>query len=273
MAVDMPVVYLDTNHISTIVRSNSAKMPELVDVLWQGKAALAFSVWHMVELSDPGFRSFDGVCRFLDSLPIAWAVVPPIVWDMEVEAALAKVRGDAPVPITVFYDNPAQALRYPNLGRGLPSTALEALRESPHLREMLLNQAGENAADFDVVKTGAVAVKRPHEPVLALIRDYQLARPNNPAVTPEKVLSAVGGLAGFPSYHLSQALNLTRLKDLRYVTERNDILDEWHAAYAPYVDVMVLDRRTVGRVASTKLPVMSKITRSIDEVPGLLSSA
>ncbi len=53
-------------------------------------------------------------------------------------------------------------------------------------------------------------------------------------------------------------------------TERNDPIDEWHALYSPYVRVAVLDRRTVGRCRSAKLPHVDRITRKLAEVPELL---
>jgi hypothetical protein len=173
-----PVIYLDTNHISALARSSSGQhTPDVLSLFRRREAFLAFSVFHMVELSDATFKSFDDTCILLDSLPIAWALQPPALWDQEVEVALARARGIPPAPVQVFFDNPAEALRHADLGRGLPSAALQAMRESQHLRNLLLNQANDHAKAFDAAKTNAAAVQRPREPVLALIRDYQMAHP------------------------------------------------------------------------------------------------
>jgi hypothetical protein len=92
-------------------------------------------------------------------------------------------------------------------------------------------------------------------------------------LTPEDVLNRAGGLHGFPAYCLFQSLGLTRLRDLQYVAEQNDIVDEWHALYAPYSRVIALDKRTVGRVRSTRLQVAERVTAQLKDVPDLLASA
>jgi hypothetical protein len=271
-----PVCYLDTNHLSRLARSPSEPdCTAVLRLLSQRKVSLAFSVIHMVELSDPTFASFASVCRLLDSVAIAWAVLPPALFDREVEAAFAKAVGAPNRKVVVFYDSPVHALNDPNLEGGPPSAALEALRSNAHLRDILLDEADEHAQDYDAMKGDAAAVRRPLEPLLSRIRDAQLRQ--TPAglhlpqpLDPRTILDRAGGLSGFPSYQVYQSLNLTRLKDAMYKSTRNDILDEWHAIYAPYADVAALDRTTVGRLRSTRLPISERVTRSLKDVPVLL---
>jgi hypothetical protein len=229
----------------------------------------------MVELSAPTFKSFDAVCQLLDSVPVAWAILPPELFSREVKAGFAKALGAHNPPFAVYYESPVQPLSDVNLEGGTPSAALEALRSTPRLRSLLLDAARVHALTYDSLKIRAAAVRNPLEPLLSRIRDTQLRETPSgiflsEPLNPEYILERAGGLDGFPAYQIFQSLNVTRLKDPKYVTVSNDIFDEWHAVYAAYSSATALDRRTYGRLRSTRLPVVSRVTSSLADLPGIL---
>jgi len=273
-----PVIYLDTNHISHLARNpQDVAAANILALLHSGSVDLAFSVLHMVELSDPNFKSFPDVCRLLDSVRIAWAILPHALNDLELEIAFARAFEEKLPEPRAFFASPKQALNYPFPDTALPSDALEAMREIPRMRDVLLNEATDHAREYDQVKNNAVAVTRPSEPLLSRIRDYILK--TNPAgaplareFIPDSILERAGGLKAFPAYAIHQGLIVSRLKDPKYVTERNTIMDEWHAVYAPYVAAMALDRATAQRFRSMKLPAASRVTAKLHEIPALLTS-
>jgi hypothetical protein len=234
--INTPIIYLDTNHISTLARNpGDVQCTPVLSLLCSGEARLAFSVLHMVELSDPVFKSFPAVCTLLDSLAIAWTILPLKLFDREVEAVAARGMGVQPPQVRAFFETPGAALSDLALESALPSAALEAMRENPHLRDILLNEATFHAKEYDLVKAHAAAVQRPLEPLLARIRDQKIQ--TTPAgiylpqpLSPEVLLARAGGISACPAYEVFQSLNVTRLKDPTYRTVRNTILDEWHAA-------------------------------------------
>jgi len=276
--MNSPIVYLDTNHISALARNpGDVHCAPVLSLLRNGDARLAFSVLHMVELSDPTFKSFPDVCTLLDSLPIAWAILPPELFDREVEAAVARGLGVQPPKVRAFFETPAAALSDLALESALPSDALGALRENPHLRDILLDEATSHANEYDLIKAQAAAVQRPLEPLLARIRDRKIR--TTPAgiylpqsLSPEELLARAGGLSACPAYEVFQSLNVTRLKDTKYRTVRNTILDEWHAAYTPYVTAMALDRATARRFKATRLPVTKRVTERLNDITSIVAT-
>ncbi|HEX8317121.1 hypothetical protein [Longimicrobium sp.] len=277
--VTAPVLYLDTLHISRLARHpGETSCAAVLELLQKGSARLAFSVLHMVELSDPGFKSFPDVCTLLDTVPIAWAITPEKLFDREVEAGFARALGAQPPKVRAFFETPAAALNYLALENAPPSDALQVMRENPHLRAILLDEADVHARDYDTIKTEAAAVRRPLEPLRARIRDQQIRQ--TPAgihlpvpLPPDVIVERAGGLRGFPAYEVFQTLNVTRLRDTKYRTERNTIIDEWHAVYSPYVAAVALDRATARRFLSTRLPATDRVTEKIADIPGLLGAA
>jgi hypothetical protein len=247
----------------------------MLHLLAQGQLRLGFSVLHMVELSHPGFKSYDAVCRFLDSHLVSWAVLPFTLLDRELYAGFARSVGSSATGVRAYCNSAAEALVHPELGEGKPSYALDALRIDPKLREMLLAEAANAARAYDTAKREAAAVRTPDAPILSRIRDAGFRQtPSglhlNRPLEPEEILRRAGGLKGFPSYHLHQALIATRLKDPNYRSKPNDIMDEWHAFYAAYSAVTVLDRATVGRIRSTKSRIAARVTHRLSDVPQLL---
>src|SRR5687768_11326290 len=88
------IIYLDTNHLSTLagVRSDAASRA-ILELLASGRACLAISIAHFVELAAPSFKSVDLVKNLLSRVPVVLANIRERVMDEEVLAAYQTSLG------------------------------------------------------------------------------------------------------------------------------------------------------------------------------------
>ncbi len=249
----MRVLYLDTNHISRLARF--PEDPDCVEVrafLDRGEVHLALNWLHLQELSAPGFRSRDAVGELLDEFQIAWAPMPIDLFDREIRSAIRFALTGERSAESPFSTSFVHALEAPPEADIPVSEMLEAMAERSDLRAHLEEAAGRSASMGARYKRAAAVVRNPKEPILAHIRDFNtittpagIQLPH--AIAPEEIFAKAGGVAGFPAINVAHSLARTRLTDELYPSEVNDIVDEWHACYAPYSAAVVLDRRTAAR--------------------------
>jgi len=271
------VLYLDTNHLSRLARSPTEPAVQAVQALLaSGEVRLAISLQHLYELSDPVFASRADVGAVLDRAPLVWAVhAIPDLFDREARAVLDRVlTGSVTIPC-VFYDDVRRAWNAPDVDFPSPSGMIDGFTTSATLRKRVEASTGRGATLDRMLKTAAAVVQNPDEPLLSRLRDMQITETRAGLVLrkpypPEELLKRAGGIQGFPAYHVYQGLTLTRLKDTRFPTSPNDLIDEWHALYSPYATATALDRRTVARCRSARLPHMARITARLEDVPGIL---
>jgi hypothetical protein len=62
------------------------------------------------------------------------------------------------------------------------------------------------------------------------------------------------------------------LNDETFPSESNDVMDEWHACYAPYASAVALDRRTAARFQMTHLREASRVTHRLQDVQAILTN-
>ena len=272
------VAYLDTHHISRLARFPSeVDCLAITELLSGGTVHLAMTWIHLQELSAPTFGSRRAVGKLLDSVPIAWAPAPDQIFDWEVRAAIRYAMTRERIDVSPFSESFVHAFGAP-LEADIPiAEMLEAMAERPDLRRHF-QEAADYGAQMDArFKKTAAVVRNPEEPILAHIRDLNArATPSGVLLermlTPEEVFEAVGGLAAFPALNVGHSLARTRLQDEGFPSESNDVMDEWHACYAPYTDVIALDRRTAARFQMTHLPEASKVTAKLQDVPRILAN-
>lgn len=157
----------------------------------------------------------------------------------------------------------------------LISEMLEAFAEHAHLRDHLHEAARDGATADAAWKRNAAVVRAPDEPVLSLIHDALTNRTPSGIVLPRPypaadVLRRIGGVAGLLAYQVSLGLARTRLNDESFDMASNDVVDEWHASYAPYCAAMALDMRTTARLRSTRFPCVSRVTHRLADIPAIL---
>lgn len=270
-----PVLYLDTNHISEIARHpDRADSQPVVAALQGSRAALAITLIHFVELSDPGFSSFTAVRDLLRSVPVAWTGSTTEVWDSEIAVACARARGITREPPRVFHKDALDWSRGPSPTSDDAGTFLEDLVKQSELREGLLDVAKE-AAQVSMIKTEAVLVKEPVFPLRIGVQDHLDSwRARNwdyaLGLDADDIIRSAGGPPGFPSLHTYHSTLRERLKLADQKSTKNDVFDEYHAAYAPYAAVTALDRATVSRLKAAGLNVVHRVTAFLSDVPGIL---
>ena len=272
------IAYLDTHHISRLARfPDEAESVAVRQMLQDGKVNLAMTWLHLQELSAPEFVSRAQVGAFLDTLRVVWGPTPDKLFDSEVQAAIQYAMTREATKLAPFSESFTEAFEAP-LEADIPiAEMLEAMANHPTLRTHLADAAHHGARMDARFKKAAAIVRNPKEPIVAHIRELnsrttpsglQLPR----VFSPDEVIDLAGGLSGFPALHVSHSLARTRLGDERFPSVANDVVDEWHACYAPYVAVTALDRRTAARFRMARLPDAQYVTHSLKDVPRLLAN-
>ena len=264
--MDRPVLYLDTGHLSRLAKTPEQYSP-ILDILRDGKIYLAFSLLHLHELSAPGPWGREMVGGLLDSVPLAWSIWIDDVFDREAHSALARALTDSYTPPTVFFLDSGSAWGVPENARITPSQMLNNLANNAKLRTAVPAVADRGARLDQLLKQNAAVVKHPNGPLLGRLRDMRISQTPGGLHLPhpypaEEIVRRVGGIAAFPAYNVFQALALTRLRDNRFSTKPNDLIDEWHACYSPYASLTALDRGTAARCRSAKIPGVERITET-----------
>ena len=274
--VSEPVLYLDTNHISRLVRDrDSAAVVDTVVLLESGNIRLAYTVLHLLELSDPDFKDRGTVGQLLDRLPLAWGMDPMSLLSTEIDAQISAAAGEVSA-VDPFHTTMEDGWDAPPAAVVRPSRGIEVFATTPHLRQGMLKSKAYGAALDGLVKRTAAVVEEPLRPLLSKIREeHDLTRtqaggPIDPPLTPEALVEAAGGIDGFPANRAYRDLYLTRLNDPTYRTQGNDIIDELHCVYGPYVSALLVDRTTLGRIRSTQVPFASWSGRKLEDVRGIL---
>jgi hypothetical protein len=274
----MLVLYLDTNHLSRLARFPAA--PDCLAVqrlLNQGELHLALTWIHLQELSSPKFKSRALVGAFLDEMQVAWAPAPDEVFDREILWAIHLALTSERIDESPFSTSFVHAMAAPPEASILISEMLEAMAERSDLRAHLAEAAAHGAHMDSQFKRAAAVVRNPKEPILAHIRELNtLTTPSGlhlpRAFTPDEIFTRAGGLAGFPAINVAHSLARTRLRDEQFPADPNDVMDEWHACYAPYSVAVALDRGTAARFRIASLPDAHKVTHSLADIPSIVAN-
>lgn len=271
-----PVLYLDSNHISTLARTPSAEGAQpFLAALHAGRCSVAISLLHLIELSDPQFKDRATVGALLESLPVVWAAMEWRVFDAEATSAISQYLGAGELPVSVFYPDIIQGWGFPPSANMPLAQMLEAMAENPQVANLIRTTAGIVAGPSDKLRVQNSSTQGQQDQLRNLIRDIGVRRTPGglhlpTGVDADLVIEQVGGIAGFPAFHVYQALGLTRLRDGMYASTRNDVIDESHAVYVPYAALTVLDRTTRGRFRSARLPHGERVFhRLVDAIPRL----
>ncbi len=269
------VLYLDTNHLSNLARGPSAPEAQaVIRLLQSGRSRLAVSLMHFVELASPGFASVADARALLRDVPVAWTLSTAEVWDSEIAVACAKARGLTREPPRVFCSTALDWSRGPSPAPGNAADFLDAVIEQPAERESLLRAADE-AARTTMLKTDAALIKHPDIPLLRFVEDHLAEGRRRTAgyadgLDAADVVRLSGGYAAVPSLHLFHSTIGQRLRLVAQKSTRNDVFDDYHAAYAPYAATTALDRGTAARVRSAGLAERHRVTACLGDVPGLI---
>jgi hypothetical protein len=276
-AANQLVIVLDTNHLSDLARDPTAPEPSAVLTrLEKGDAALAISLFQLLELSDPQFKSVDVLRTILRSVPHVLANPYENVEDEEMAVACARATGLTRRPPRVWARDTSEWGYHGGPAGGTAVNMLDAFSVMTDERESVRAFA-EHGAQGSMMKSGAALIRRPLLPLtLALQRHIDLQRLRLPSygggLSAAEVIERVGGKSAFPGYQMQEALLEQRMKDPGQKSSANDVYDEFIAFYAPYAAVTAVDRRTLHRAKMAKLEAAARMTRHLSEVPALLDA-
>lgn len=267
---------LDTNHLSELAKAPTADGSRAVlDLLGAGKARLAISTFHLLELAAPGFRSVDKVRDLLRKVPTVLLNPLENIQDEELAVAVARATGRTRRPPRVFASSTVDWGYHIGSPGGGPVEMLGALSQLQGIRSDFLKVAAYGAK-VSMMKTDAAVIRTPGVPIsLAMDRHISELRLRTSfygdGLSGREILERVGGLAALPMHQAHEEIVIQRLRQLDQKSTGNDIFDEYIAAYAPYVTVTALDRRTYHRVRATNLPFVPRVTRELASIPEILA--
>lgn len=274
--VDYLVLNLDTNHISDLARrSNETGAAQVLDLLQRDEARLGLSLFHMLELASPEFRSVDEVRALLRDVPCLFFNPFHELYEEEVASACARATGKsrrAPRAFAVSTEDWGFA---GGPSGGTPLDMLDAIRQTHDTRERLLQIADIMAAE-SMMKDQAVLVRTPNVPLERLVSSHLDDHRKRffdyaDGLSAAEIIARVGGEEAFPAVHTFHGIMRQRLLLKEQKSTRNDMFDEHIALYAPYAAVTALDRATVARAKASNVPAAQRITRTLLEVPQILT--
>lgn len=271
-----PILYLDTSHISEIVRNPmDATNRAILHSLEKGEAELGVWVVHLLELTDPNFKSFDSARDLLSDVPVRMALDRRFVIEDEVALACSRISGQSRRPPRVFVENLEDWAVTVAMPPGFSVIdVLDFLRDNESHRKSGLAVA-QDGATWSVLKENAAVAQNRLSIAALYVRDHlEKIRPANPfyvsGLTPEEIIKHAGGLSAFPMLFVMLTIARERLIYPGKKTKRNDIIDEYHASYSPYAAVTTLDGPTFARYRDAKLPYLARVTTRVDEVSKIL---
>lgn len=260
----MKFIYLDTSRIINLARRKNDKYwIDIDNLLHDGNHVLVLSSLHVYEFSR-GSMEKDTTACYLDTLPlIRWAIPPWYIWQAEVKGTLdyilTKNRNSINITHNSFFAMCANVnAKYKNLRYSLkqPKTITELLysfKEDGMYKELdvvpnfgvkVVKDTKENARIWRNWK--AVLRQRIHdywpkttEHGLQTVFDNSYA---------ERMLAISDEF--LPSLTFTTKLERIKFSNNESV-EPNDFLDELHASYAPYCDVIMHDMKTCRRALQT----------------------
>jgi len=273
--MDAHVVVLDTNHLSDLAREPSQPSHEaVIRRLQDGTAALALSLFHLVELSSSTFRSGAEVRALLRDVHHVLANPFENIEDEEIACAVARAGGLARRPPRVFARDTSEWGYHPGPVGGTALDMLDAFDQLQGDRKRILDLASWGAQS-SMMKGEAALMKDPLLPLtLAVQRHLDIHRQRlsryGGDMSAWDVIDRAGGKEAFPAYQVQEALVTQRIKDPGQKSTPNDVIDEYIAFYAPYAAVTAVDRRTLHRAKMARLACVARMTRYLAEVPSIL---
>lgn len=270
-------INLDTNHLSDLALTcDSPEAKSVLALLHGGRAVIALSSFQMIELSAPGFKSVGEVRALLRDVPTALLQPWEEIEEEEIACAIARAtsRGPRRSP-RVFARSTGEWGSYAAPTGGGAVDLLDAFRNLQELRESYLELVRRGAAE-SMMKEQAALIRDPGLP-LRLRVDRHLAewRARNSSygdgLSAVELIARAGGRSALPFRDAHERMVSVRLKQAAQQSTGNDVTDEYVAAYAPYVTVTAVDRRTLSRARDGGVPCVDRMTRTLGDVPEIIA--
>lgn len=269
----VPTIYLDNNHLSDLIFGPEYAVMSTMSILAGGRALLAISLWHIVELSRVSPERAERVRAFMRSVPIRLAIDTGRLRDDEIAYAIARLRGFERRPPRVFVRTLTDWAPSHTAPLGYSAVDFfEIMHRDPAYREAMMKTPREGAEIAVMMREHAAVVRDLLEPLTKAVADHLdewrwRQRDYAAGLTAREIVDAIGENV-CPSAAACNRLARVRLLD-KSKADPNDIVDEDHAAYAPYAAVLATDGPTAHRFRQGKVPASVRVTSRLNEVAPL----
>lgn len=267
----------DTGVLSDLAREpTSVRSRAMLSVLEDGRGCLAISDMQLYELAAPELKpeTYASVRDILRDVPVQLINPWEDVADEEVAYAVGRAVGSEVRPPRVF----AASLREFGMWRVPPGESLpdflDLMRSVPKPRQQIMAVADEVAA-ASMLKGAATLVHSPDLPLTLRVERHltkwrSLVPGYGRGLTANELIAMAGGEAAFPFIATHLRIVQVRLLQAEQKSTRNDVWDEYIAAYSPYVPATIVDRPTMHRMREAGLPHVARVTARPEEVAGIL---
>jgi hypothetical protein len=271
----VPVLNLDTNHISELVRNDSSPGVVAVrEILLKHEAQLGLSIFQLAQLGAPQFQHWPDLKKLLRQISCVPLQPRRLIFDDEAAAVVAKAMGFGRRPphvVARLYSDWADRL---SQGEEFPVDRIEMFRDDPSILKPLWDLSSEFVRNGMATKGEAYAIDHPLGPLTLFLRDHLAERrmeyPAYGEGLSADTLATRSNMAAMPAYQVMHELTVYPLRQPDVKIKEGDVADIDIACYAPYLAVSALDKPTAHRVREAKLPCASRVTSRLADVPELL---
>ena len=280
----MKYLYLDKSALIDLAKFRTEKYWFDIDnLLRDGNHTLFLSTTHMYEFSK-GRKENDYTATYLDELPcIKWIIPPWYMWTEEVKGGLnyclKGMRSSFRFHYDLFFEMYIIVNRkYKNLKYyiGQPITPGKVIdffkkekiyKETEEVAKHCTKMVRKIREESLIWKSWKIALRMQ-------IRDFW------PIETEAKLKikqddSFLDRMIKVSDFCMPSLVFLTKLRREKYSTkehvEPNDFIDEFHASYAPYCDVLMHDKRACRRIRQTDSEYVKKFAAEPEELLRILS--
>jgi|GEM_PF-4568610 len=278
-------VYLDTSKLRNLASKSKLDNDwKLLDKFIREKpCSIIISELHAIEFASGDLQN-DKTLQYLSELPVLkWVIDPIRLHKREVEIALNfLLSGNKSKKIELFYDSLLDSL-----GKIVPTDIKYSLSQPKNIIEEI-NIYKKQRLDLEIKNALAQSAQKicekrndtriwhnPNKVLQCAIFDYL---PDNTAsgFTVPKSEDMAHQLMKLPSDWIPSLRFINKLQRIKFGFKNmnitvNDLIDEYHACYTPYCDVVMHDKGLCSRARHTKFEFANRITATPKEIFSILN--
>jgi len=279
----MKLVYLDTSKLRNLADGLGDSEWASIDTLIKNHSIkLIISFFHLYDFTQKQNIVKDAIVEYLDTLDeFLWATSPYDIFVREVECALAFLEDERKLSVVPFFDNRNAMLKHVWLEKLEKEKKVPDVTtvfadfydiRGPHSMSAFIdlcikhnaflpmkNEFSESVEIIERMNRNAAIWLNPD----AVLKSHLLAyAPENKRnlLDDESFVEQLFGLYDdfMPSLQFSTLLERIKYGNVGMTIEANDLIDEYHASYAPYCDIVMHDGPLCARATQTHSPHATK---------------
>lgn len=283
----MKNLYLDTSRLRNLANDYKSEIWAPVDAFLRAdRGILIISLAHFYDFTTRVAGIEDATATYLDSLNnLKWVPFPYDVFREELRVATEFALEGVTNSMTLFFDSFNDLLRYSEYkqlekNRIIPNVLISSASLYDIHQPRTTSELIEYCAKYKVfdafkkqLKTDATKItqwnkntaiwQNPKMVLRSYVEAYLPKRTKHGKYVPKNA-GFVDKLLDIAEKFMPSLVFTTALQRVKYgyenmLVEANDLVDEFHASFTPYCDVVLLDRGTCSRIKQTTFSYQNKV--------------